>query len=79
MPTVLIHIMNEDPVVGEIDKLPDPVDTIITVKNPRRRDGKDLFYLEANVSTVIWPLHRLVLIEIMPTAEEEEIIGFVRE
>ena len=79
MPTVLIHIINEDPVVGEIDKLPDPVDTIITVKNPRRRDGKDLFYLEANVSTVIWPLHRLVLIEIMPTAEEEEIIGFVRE
>ena len=79
MPTVVIHIMNEDPVVGEIDKLPDPGDTIIIVKNPRRRDGKDLFYLEANVSTVVWPLHRLVFIEVMPTAEEEEIIGFVRE
>ena len=79
MPTVLIHIMNEDPVVGEVDKLPESGDTLIIVKNPRRRDGKDLFYLEANVSAVIWPLHRLVLIEIMPSTEDEEIIGFVRE
>ena len=79
MPTILIHIMNEDSVVGEVDKLPEPGDTLITVKNPRRRDGKDLFYLEANVSAVVWPLHRLVLIEIMPSTEEEEIIGFVRE
>ncbi len=79
MPTVLIHILNEDPVVGELDKLPEPGDTLIVVKNPRRRDGKDLFYLEANVSTVLWPMHRLVLIEVMPSAEEEEIIGFVRE
>ena len=79
MPTVLIHINNEDPVVGEVDKLPEPTDNIITIKNPRRRDGKDLFFLEANVTTVIWPFHRLVFVEVMPTAEEEEIIGFVRE
>ncbi len=79
MPTVEIHIVNEDPVVGEIEKLPEATDTIITLKNPRRRDGKDLNNLEANVSTVIFPIHRLVFIEIMPSAEEEEIIGFVRE
>jgi hypothetical protein len=79
MPTVLIHLNNEDPVVGEIDKLPEATDNIITLKNPRRRDGKDLFFLEANVTTVIWPIHRLVFIEVMPTAEEEQIIGFVRE
>jgi hypothetical protein len=79
MPTVEIHILNEDPVVGEVDKLPERDDTIIMIKNPRRRDGKDLIYLEASVSTVIWPLHRLVFIEVMPSAEDEEIIGFVRE
>ena len=78
MPTVLIHIMNEDPVVGEIDKLPNAVDTVITLKNPRRKDGKDLIFLEANVTTAIWPISRLVLIEILPSTEEE-IIGFVRE
>ena len=78
MPTVLIHITNEDPVVGEMEKLPEPGDTLVILKNPRRKDGKDLFFLEANVTTAIWPINRLVLIEVMPSVEEE-IIGFVRE
>jgi hypothetical protein len=79
MQTVMIHISNEDPVVGEVEKLPETTDTILTLKNPRRRDGKDIFYLDANVTTVIWPIHRIVLIEVIPTSEEEDIIGFVRE
>jgi hypothetical protein len=79
MPSVLIHIMNEDPVVGELDALPAVTDNMIVVKNPRRRDGKDIPYLEANVSTVIWPLTRVTFIEVMPIGEEDEIISFVRE
>ncbi len=77
--TVLLHISNEDPVVGEVEDLPTPTDNTITVNNPRRRDGKDLPYLEGNVVTVVWPMHRINFIEIMPTAEEEKLIGFVRE
>lgn len=79
MPTILIHILNEDPILGEVNELPGPTDQIITVKNPRRRDGKDLHYLQANVTEVIWPLARIAFIEIIPGEEEEEIIGFVRE
>ncbi len=79
MPTILIHIMNEDPILGEVNELPAPTDQIITVKNPRRRDGKDLHYLQANVTDVIWPMGRIAFIEIIPGEEEEEIIGFVRE
>lgn len=79
MPTILIHIMNEDPILGEVNELPAPTDQIITVKNPRRRDGKDLHYLQANVTDVIWPIARIAFIEIIPGEEEEEIIGFVRE
>ncbi len=79
MPTVLIHIANEDPVVGEIETLPGPTDMLITVKHPRRKDGKDIHYLDANVNTVIWPLSRITFIEVMPGVEEEEIISFVRE
>jgi hypothetical protein len=77
--TVLIHVSNEDPVVGEIDELPAPTDNSITVNNPRRRDGKDLPYLEGNVVTVVWPLHRVNFIEMLPTHEDEKLIGFVRE
>jgi hypothetical protein len=77
--TVLVHISGEDAVVGEIDELPAPTDVTITVSNPRRRDGKDLPYLEGNVVTVVWPMHRINFIEVLPTAEEEQLIGFVRE
>lgn len=79
MPTILIHISNEDPVLGEIDTLPAATDTTITVKNPRRKDGKDLPYLDANVSTVIWPFSRINFVELMPSGEDEEIITFIRE
>jgi hypothetical protein len=79
MPTLLIHIQNEDPVLGEVDELPNPGDTLLVVKNPRRKDGKDLFYLDANVTTVLWPVSKINYIEVMPSGEEEEIIGFVRE
>ncbi len=79
MPTVLIHIANEDPILGEIDQLPNGTDTSILVKNPRRRDGKDLNNLLANVTQVIWPMNRMSFIEIVPGEGDEEIIGFVRE
>ncbi len=77
--TILMHLSGEDPVVGEIEELPTPTDTTITIINPRRRDGKDLPYLDGNVVTVLWPMHRVNFIEILPTAEDEELIGFVRE
>jgi hypothetical protein len=77
--TIILHITNEEAVVGEIEELPASVDNMLTVNNPRRIDGKDLHFLSENVVTVIWPLHRITFIEVMPSKEEEEIIGFVRE
>lgn len=79
MHTVLLHITNEDPVLGEVEALPSPSDMLVIVKNPRRRNGKDLPYLEANVSTAIWPVTRINFIELIPSLEEDEIISFVRE
>ncbi len=79
MPSVIIHIQNEDPILGDMEAIPSPGDTMLIVKNPRRRDGKDLPFIDANVSTVVWPVSRVNFIEVMPTSEEEEIITFVRE
>lgn len=79
MPTVIVHMMNEDPVLGEMDALPNPTDNLILVKNPRAKDGKDLRNLEANVTVAVWPVHRITMIEVMPSGEDEEIITFVRE
>lgn len=77
--TVIIHISNEDPIVGELDELPAANDTVITVSSPRRRDGKDVQYLSGDIVKVIWPLHQIAFIEVMPSQGEERIIGFVRE
>jgi hypothetical protein len=77
--TVIVHLHNEDPVVGEIEELPGPNDTIILVTNPRRLDGKDLHYLQADVVSVYWPMVRINFIELVTAEEEEDIIGFVRE
>ena len=77
--TVVLHIAGEPSVVGEVDELPKPADTLLTVSNPRLRDGKDVHYLEHNVVKVIWPVDKLTLIEVLESEEEENLIGFVRE
>jgi hypothetical protein len=77
--TILVHITNEDPVVGEIEAMPDPKDTLIIVKNPRRRDGKDVHYLGEGITTVVWPVSRITYIEIMTSEQEEPLVSFVRE
>lgn len=77
--TIIIHPTGEEPIIGEVEQLPDPTDVSITINSPRKIDGKELHYLAENVLTVIWPLSRLNFIEILPTKSEEEIIGFVRE
>ena len=79
MPTVLIHILNEDPVLGEVENLPGATDTVIVVNNPRKRDGKDLANIVQNVTQVIWPINRCAFIEVIPGEDEEQIISFVRE
>ena len=77
--TVIIHIANEDPIVGEMEDLPNVNDTLVFVQNPRRRDGKDLHYLQNEVTSVIWPMDRIAFIEVMPSEEDESIITPWRE
>jgi hypothetical protein len=77
--SVLIHIANEEPILAEMEKLPAPTDTMIIAQNPRMRDGKDLRYLAQNVTTVVWPVSRLTFLEVLPSEQEEKVVGFVRE
>jgi len=77
--TVILHIPNEPSVLGEVEDLPKPTDNIVTVTNPRQKDGKDLHYIDQGTVKVIWPLVKISFIEILGDSEEEKIIGFVRE
>ena len=77
--SVIIHISGEQPILGEVEELPKPTDTLLTVNNPRLRDGKDMHYIEHNAIKVIWPIDKITLIEILESADEDKVIGFVRE
>jgi hypothetical protein len=77
--SIIIHITNEEPVLGEVDELPAPSDQIIRVNNPRRLDGKYLNYVQDRVTSVIWPISKINFIEILPSDEDEDVFGFVRE
>lgn len=77
--TVQIHILNEDPVRAEVDSLPGSQDTILVAMNPRLRDGKDVRYVEPDVTTIIYPVARINFIQVLPSGEEERVVGFVRD
>jgi hypothetical protein len=77
---VIVHLLNEDPIVAEVERMPDPGDTIITVTDPHREDGKPIDYLREGSSAVVFPMHRVSSIEAFgegPAKEEE--ITFYRE
>jgi hypothetical protein len=77
--TVLIHIQNEEAIVGEIEQIPESGDQVLVVSNLRYRDGRDVSYLLPETDTVVYPWSRIHCVEILPGEEKEEIITFVRE
>ena len=64
--TVVVHIAGEDPLVAELEELPGPTDQSITLMNPRRRDNKPARYIADDAISVIFPMHRINFIEVMP-------------
>jgi hypothetical protein len=77
--TVMIHLMNEDPIVAEMETMPDPNGQFLVCENPRRRDGRDIGYVLPEVRSLILPWHRIHCVEILPGEEEEAIVTIVRE
>lgn len=79
MISVIVHINNEDAVLCEMEDLPEATATYMVLHNPRLRDGKDLHYLDEEVTSMMLPWHRINFVQIVPSAETEEVIGFVRD
>ena len=69
MPTVIVHVTNEDPILAEMEALPSPTDTSVTLSNPRKRDNKPLHYVTEEALSVIFPWHRISFIEVLPGEE----------
>jgi len=77
---VIVHLLDEDPILAELDRMPEPGDTSLLILDPRRTDGKPIHYLSDGATSVIFPMHRVSSIEVF--AEErakEEDISFYRQ
>jgi len=78
--TVIVHVMNADPVVAEIDEVPNPSSAFLVCSNPRGRDGKAVSYIEREATRIIFPWHRISFVETMPSEEDQvEIESFFRD
>lgn len=77
--TAIVHISNQEPIICDIDEMPEPKDTLLTMNNPRKKDGRDLDFIDSEVTTMIWPWAGIMYIEILSLEDEEDIVGFVRE
>ena len=77
--SVIVHTRNAEPMLAEIDELPEANDLLIKLSNPRQKDGKDLIYLERNVVTVYWPWAEISFMEILPGETAEDVVSFIRE
>ena len=77
--SAVIQLLDEDAIIGELEGSPDPAAQFVTVYAPRRRDGRAVSFLDSNVDKVLIAWHRISHIQILPEAELEKAIGFVRE
>ena len=77
--TAIVHISNQDPVVCDLEEMPNPSDTVLVMNNPRKRDGRDLEFIDSEVTTIMWPWSGITYVEIVSLQDDDDIIGFVRE
>ena len=76
---VMLRLIDEQLILGEIEQLPNPTDQFMIIRNPRQRDGMKLVYMEDDVNTILIPWHQIAFVQLLPGSGIEEVIGFVRE
>jgi len=76
---IQVHIAGDDPVVLDVDELPNQTDTCVIGTNPQRRDQKEVAYIMREVNQVIFPMWRINFIQVLPSDQGEGFETFVKE
>lgn len=76
----LIHLFNDDPVLCDLDTIPEPSDNFVRVRNPTKRDGKPIDVIADGATSVLYPWSRITFIELFgEESKREEVVSFFRE
>ena len=63
--TVIVHLIGEDAIAGEMDALPSANQSYILLRNIRKKDGKELAYVTYGATAFLFPWNRITFIETM--------------
>jgi hypothetical protein len=78
--TVIVHISNEDAFIAEIDELPQPTDSVLVVRNARKKDGKPLQQFDTETIMAAYSWTRVTFLEILAErASRDELYEFFRD
>ena len=69
---VIVHIVNEEAFVAEMEDLPAQGASYIVITNPRSRENKHLQWALNGAVRFIFPLARISFIEIMMSEQDRE-------
>ena len=76
---VMVHIVNEEPFLADIEDLPDPTTNYVYLTNPRTREGKRLTWTSQGAVGFIYPLTRIAFLEVLVKEDPSLIEPFFRD
>lgn len=62
---VIVHLVGEDAIYGELHGPPDPAHQFLFLRNVTKKDGKPLAYLMEGAQAYLYAWHRITYVEVM--------------
>lgn len=69
---VIVHVINEEAFVAEMEEMPAQGSSYIVISNPRSRENKSLQWAINGAVRFIFPLMRIAFIEVMMSDQDRE-------
>ena len=77
--TVVLQMVNQDMIKGEVDTLPNRADQFMILHNPEQPDGSKLSFVDEGVKTILVSWHQILYVQLFPGTGRDMPISFIRE
>lgn len=69
---VIVHVINEEAFIAEMEDMPPTGASFIVVANPRSRENKSLQWAMSGAVRFVFPMNRIAFIELMMSEQDRE-------